>query len=437
MSNSGKGYDAIVIGAGVIGAATALALARLGWRVLDIDRLPASGYGSTSGSCAIIRPYYSTVDGSAIAYESHFYWSDWANFLAAEDERGLARYVNCGCLVMKTDGNKHLKPVIAIMEEIGCPYEELTAEQVRERLPILTTDSFGPPKRPDQPGFGESNGQVLGGAVFFPKGGYVTDPQLSAHNLQRAAEKAGAEFRFNVTVEEILQDKGRVSGVRLSNGERVAAPVVVNVAGPHSYKVNRMAGVEQGMAIKTRALRHEVAHVPSPKGFDFEHQGCVVSDSDTAAYLRPEHGNHILIGSEDPECDPKEWVDPDDFDRNFTDQATILAMRAAQRVTGLPIPNVMKGVVELYDVTDDWIPIYDKSDLPGFYMAVGTSGNQFKNAPIAGEMMAALIAACEDGQDHDKDPVDFHLRHISRDVSIGFYSRRRQINPNSSFSVLG
>jgi sarcosine oxidase subunit beta len=180
-----------------------------------------------------------------------------------------------------------------------------------------------------------------------------------------------------------------------------------------------------------------VAHVPSPKGYDFEHQGCVVSDSDTAAYLRPEHGNHILIGSEDPDCDPKEWVDPDDFDRNFTDQATILAMRAAQRVTGLPIPNVMKGVVELYDVTDDWIPIYDKSDLPGFYMAVGTSGNQFKNAPIAGEMMATLIATCEGGQDHDKKPVGFHLKHIDRRIDLGFYSRLREINQESSFSVLG
>ena len=80
-------------------------------------------------------------------------------------------------------------------------------------------------------------------------------------------------------------------------------------------------------------------------------------------------------------------------------------MRVAQRFTGLPIPSRVRGVVELYDVSDDWIPIYDKSDLPGFYMAVGTSGNQFKNAPVVGEMMAALIEACEAGRDHDSDPL--------------------------------
>lgn len=61
-----KSYDAIVIGAGVIGAATAPGFARKGLRALSVDRLPAAGYGSTSSSSAIIRPYDSTVDGCAL-----------------------------------------------------------------------------------------------------------------------------------------------------------------------------------------------------------------------------------------------------------------------------------------------------------------------------------------------------------------------------------
>jgi len=430
-------FDAVVIGAGVIGSAVALGLARKGRSVLCVDKLPAAGYGSTSGSCAIIRPYYSTVDGSAIAYESHYYWSEWADYLGTEDERGLARYVNCGCMVMKTEANDYLSRAASIMDEIGCPYEHLNSQEIMERLPIVALQCFAPAKRADDPDFGQPTGGTVDGAMFFPAGGYVTDPQLAAHNLQRAAEAAGAVFRFNCAVEDILKSGGRVSGVTLAGGETIEAPVVVNVAGPHSFKINELAGVTGDMTISTRALRHEVAHVPSPGGFDFEHGGCVMSDSDTSAYLRPEHGNHILIGSEDPACDEQEWVDPDDFNRDFTDQAHTIALRAAQRIPELPIPNRMKGVVELYDVTDDWIPIYDKSELPGFYMAVGTSGNQFKNAPIVGELMAELIEACESGHDHDADPVPFHLRHIDRTVSIGFYSRRREINPNSSFSVLG
>jgi len=432
-----ESFDSIIIGAGIIGSATALALARKGWKPLVVDALPAAGYGSTSASCAIIRPYYSTVDGSAIAYESHFYWKDWHGFLGVEDERGFARYNNCGCTLLKTEQNGQLASILAIMDELGVPYEELDPAALNSRIPVLDLNAFAPPKRPDDPAFGMPNGQSISGAAFFPTGGYVSDPQLATHNIQRAAEAAGATFRFNSRVAEITRRGGRVAGIAFADGSVVDAPVVVNIAGPHSGKINRMAGVEEGMKIKTRALRHEVAHVPSPQGFDFERDGTVFSDSDIGGYCRPETGNYLLIGSEDPACDEREWVDPDDYDTEFSEHWRTLVMRAAQRFPTLGIPNETRGVVSLYDVTDDWIPIYDKSDLPGFYMAVGTSGNQFKNAPIAGEMMAELIDACEDGRDHDRDPVMFRLRHIGREVSIGFYSRLREVNPDSSFSVLG
>jgi sarcosine oxidase subunit beta len=433
MSNS---FDAVIIGAGIIGAATALALARAGRKVLAVEKLPASGYGSTGASCAIIRPYYSTVDGSALAYESHFYWRDWADFLGAEDERGLAKYHDCGCLVLETEANGYLKRARELMTAIGAPYEDLDPDQLRERLPMVL-DSFAPARRLEDEGFGAPNGGRMTGGVFFPTGGYISDPQLATHNLQRAAEANGAEFRFNAEVAAVRKARGRVAGITLAGGERIDAAVVVNIAGPHSAKITAMAGVEADMKITTRALRHEVAHVPSPEGFDFERDGCVFSDNDTATYSRPELGNYVLVGSEDPACDTREWVDPDDYNTEFTEQWRLQVLRHAQRFPGTGIPNRTQGVVDLYDVTEDWIPIYDRSDLPGFYMAIGTSGNQFKNAPIAGEMMAELIESCEAGRDHDRDPVAFHLRHIDRDISLGFFSRRREINPDSSFSVLG
>ena len=425
-------YDTIIIGTGIIGTATALALGRVGKCSLVLDKLPAAGYGSTGASCAIIRPYYSTVDGSALAYESHFYWRDWAEFLGAEDERGLAKYHDCGCIVLKTEANNYLEPTCAIMDEIGAPYEHLSPEQVMARLPVAM-ESFAPAKRPEDPDCGEPNGKRMAGGVLFPSGGYISDPQLATHNLQRAAEAVGATFRFNAEVAAIRQAGGRVAGVTLAGDEQIDAPVVVNIAGPHSFKINAMAGVEAGM----KALRHEVARVPSPDGFDFEKDGYVFSDNDTSTYCRPELGNYVLVGSEDPTCDTREWVDPDDYNTEFTEQWKVQVMRHAQRFPGTGIPNRTKGVVDLYDVTDDWIPIYDKSDLPGFYMAVGTSGNQFKNAPISGEMMAELIAACEAGQDHDTDPVSFRLKYIGHDLNLGFFSRLREVNPDSSFPVLG
>ncbi|MCW2306643.1 NAD(P)/FAD-dependent oxidoreductase [Rhodobium gokarnense] len=429
--------DAIVIGAGIIGAATTLELARAGFRTLCVDSLPAAGYGPTSGSCAVIRVHYSTFEGTAFAYEGYHYWRDWADYLGVADERGLAEFRDIGCMVMCTDENGHLKKHTDICDEIGIPYQRWDAAKIEERLPFYDLRSYFPPKRLDDPDFGHSNGCRLKGSVFFPTAGYVTDPQLATHNLQRAAEAAGATFRFGRTVTEILTGAGRVSGVRLDDGTMTSAPIVVNVAGPASAKVNAMAGALDDMTISTRALKQEVVHVPAPDGVDFFNAAFPISDNDIGCYCRPEKGNYILIGSEDPACDPREWVDPDGYDTNFTDQWTHQAYRYAQRVPSLGIPSRMQGVVDLYDVSDDWIPIYDKSAVDGFFMAIGTSGNQFKNAPIAGKMMAALVAYCAEGHDHDTNPLQFELPYLGRSIDAGFYSRKRPINKESSFSVLG
>ena len=88
-------------------------------------------------------------------------------------------------------------------------------------------------------------------------------------------------------------------------------------------------------------------------------------------------------------------------------------------------------------MSDDWIPIYDRTDLDGFYVAIGTSGNQYKNAGVAGQLMADLIEAVEDGHDHDNDPVVSIGRYTGTEMNIGFFSRNREINPDSSMSVHG
>ncbi len=430
-------YDAIIIGAGIIGAAVGLELARRGWRSLNVDRLPAAGYGSTSASCAIIRSHYSTLEGTALAFEGYHYWRHWAEYLGLNDERGMAAFEEVGCAVMKTPGNGFMASICANLDTLGIAWEDWDNDALKARLPIYDLQSFAPAKVLDDPAFGQPNGGAVSGAVFTPQAGYIGDPQLATHNVQVAAEAAGARFRFNADVTMIRRANGKVCGITLANGDEIDAPVVINVAGPHSAKINSMAGVDQGMKIKTRALRQEVVHLPAPEGFDYMTHGPVASDNDISCYSRPEVGNHILFGSEDPECDGREWVDPDDYNTEFTAQWQTQALRAGQRIPGLQIPSRATGVVSLYDVTDDWIPIYDCSDLPGFYMAVGTSGNQFKNAPVAGAMMAELVSQCQAGHDHDAEPVRFDYRYTRRQANIGFFSRNREINPDSSFSVLG
>lgn len=428
---------ALIIGAGVIGCATAFELAKAGWQVTVLDKAPEAGYGSTSQSSAVIRVNYSVYESCALAYEGWHYWSDWSRYVALPAERPLAVYHETGNLVIKADSNGNLDAITAMMDQIGCPYAHVPADGIAAYLPGVDCARYAPAKRPGDDSFCEPTGGEVVGAVHFKYAGYVNDPKLAAQNLQWAAEAAGAHFRFRTAVAAIETKEGRVAGVRLADGAVIAADVVVNVGGPWSSGLNRMAGVAESMAISTRANRQEVAYIPGPANMDFRHDGLVVADGDTEVYFRPDPVG-ICIGSIDPQCDPRVFVDnPDDLDSRFTEEWTTIVMRAAQRLPELRIPGQASGIVALYDVSDDWLPIYDKSDLPGFYMACGTSGNQFKNAPVAGKIMAHLITSCEAGHDHDAQPLSFRLAHIDREINLGTYSRNRRVNAESSFSVMG
>jgi sarcosine oxidase subunit beta len=133
--------DVVIIGAGIIGCSIALALRRRGFDTLNIDMLPAAGQGSTSFSAAIIRPYYSTIEGAALAYEGHFYWRDWSKFLACPEVQPLARYNQCGCLVLMQRGERLLS-TRRILDEVGVPYEVLTGADVSARLPNICLNGW-------------------------------------------------------------------------------------------------------------------------------------------------------------------------------------------------------------------------------------------------------------------------------------------------------
>ena len=53
----------------------------------------------------------------------------------------------------------------------------------------------------------------------------MSDPRLSSHNAQAAAQAKGAEFRFKAEVAEIRRADGKVLGVTLADGEEIDAPV--------------------------------------------------------------------------------------------------------------------------------------------------------------------------------------------------------------------
>ncbi len=407
--------------------------------MLVVDRNPGPGQGSTSASSAIIRFNYSTLAGVATAWEAHWSWLDWEGFLGGPDEDGsLARFWRTGSLCLDAPAHDRSK-VLRLFDQVGVPYEVLTADEIRQAYPWLDPARHFPPKPVDSDAFWDEPSGEIGGYVT-PDAGFIDDPSFAAHNLATAAERRGVQFLFRATVAGIRQRNGRVSGVELSDGTLVHTPVAVNVSGPSSGHVNDLAGVLGDFAVHTRPLRVETHSVPAPPGFSVEGQpGPLVADIDLGTYFRGTPSGELLVGGAEPECDRLEWLeDPDDYAPSVT-RSTYEAQvyRVARRLPELGVPGAPRGIAAVYDATDDWIPIYDKTALPGFYVAIGTSGNQFKNAPLVGGYLRAIIDTCESGVDHDETPACFFLPHTGLDVDLSAYSRRRQPSPDSSNTVMG
>ena len=135
----------------MIGASIAFELAKRGYKTLNIDKLPASGYGPTSNSCAIVRAHYSSREGVAMAYEGFFYWQDWDTTSARRTTRD-AKYMQCGTCCSRARPATTRRSW-SHFRDLGVEYEEWDNGRTEKRSRLLDAHAFWPPKRPDDPRF--------------------------------------------------------------------------------------------------------------------------------------------------------------------------------------------------------------------------------------------------------------------------------------------
>ena len=218
--------------------------------------------------------------------------------------------------------------------------------------------------------------------------------------------------------------------------EKIFADVVVNAGGPWSSQINELAGVGQDFTISVKPMRQEVHQINTPMNLI---PGPIIGDLDLGTYMRSTPTGATLIGGTEPECDRLDWVDDiEAVNLNRTKELfEAQVTRAARRFPALKIPNAPSGIAGVYDVASDWTPIYDRTDLDGFYVAIGTSGNQFKNAPMVGKLMTELIVAVSAGRDHDAEPVRVRAAHTGNEINMGAFSRKRLFNADNSGTVMG
>ena len=430
--------DVVVVGAGVMGSSIALELARTGRSVVVVDKTGGAGHGSTGASSAIVRFSYSTLAGVATAWEAKSCWEHWEDHLGFRDPLGLAGFRRTGMLHLDV-------PVVPrehslrLYDQVGIGYEEYDADHLVARFPFLDNGRYWPNKPiTDEAFWSDSTGTI--GGYYVPEAGFVTDPQLAANNLAVAAQHFGASFRFHAHVTAL---NPRAAGgwlTTLADGERIESAVVVNAAGPWSSAVNRLAGVGDDFTVAVRPMRQEVHQVAAPPGYNRGTElGPVIADLDLGTYMRPGPHDVLWIGGTEPECDGYDWVDdPDAADprptrTRFEAQVT----RAARRLPGLTVPSRPKGIAGVYDVAEDWTPIYDRTDADGFYVAMGTSGNQFKNAPLVGRFLTTIIDADEGTRSRGETGPQYVGEHTGHRIDLSTYARNRARNTASSGTVMG
>jgi sarcosine oxidase subunit beta len=354
-------YDAIVVGAGISGAATAYHLRKAGAKTLLIERgEPASG--GTGKSAAIIRQSYSTPLLVRLARASI------TMFENAKAELGQdAGFVQAGyCFVVSHDMLEGAKKNVAMQKGLGIVNEWSDGSGFPAHLPEL-------------------NPEGIAGIVYEPHGGYA-DPVQATEAYVEAFRNAGGEFRARTPARRLLRQGDRITGVELDNGE-ISAKHVVNAAGPWAKPLAESAG----LTLPMRCVREQDTVWQIPAGRRIPKTS--ISMGVDATYYRPLGQDRFIIGR----GFPKEYhnVDPYNF-KISADQDFIadVQTRVERRFPSFAGMKLIEAYAALYDVTPDWYPfVGPRAGIAGYADFSGGSGHGFKIAPASGRELSQWLLA--------------------------------------------
>jgi glycine/D-amino acid oxidase-like deaminating enzyme len=363
--------DVVVVGAGVIGAATAFHLSLLGaGDVLVLDRATA-GSGMSCRSSALVRMHYTFGPEVELAVRSDAMFAAWPDLVGRPGcvrRTGFVRIVAPG-------EEAALRANVAMQRALGARAEVIDAAGLTEVAPGLRADD-------------------IECAAWEPHGGYG-DGAVVAGDLLAAARARGVRYRPHTRVRSLLTRGDRVTGVetgRSGDGGggsgREPAGAVVLAAGVWSPALLRTAGVV--LPIETELHRVAVLAHPPAGGAPV---ACI--DSTTQTYFRPEAaGAMTLVGA----FAGQRGVDPDAGTASTGEDLAPLVQAASRRVPALEDAGIVRGVTGVYDMTPDARPLLGRlPGVDGLIVAAGFSGMGFKIAPAVGEGIAGLIAGAPDG----------------------------------------
>jgi sarcosine oxidase subunit beta len=355
-------YDAIVIGAGVIGTSVAYHLARLGAaRVLVLDR-DQIGSGTTSQSSGILRTHYSVQENVALARASWKVFNDFSNYLG--DGEASCGLVKCGYLICAPDGDK-LSPLRSALDQQslkGIPLSILDANQAAELLPIADF----------------RDAALIG---YEPEAGFA-DAYMTASSFARAARLLGVSIREGVVVNSLLREGDCVVGVSTSAGDFIAG-TVISTQNIWTHEV--AAWMARAMYVQPE--RHVVLALEGPRPYTFNMPVLKDLGSRGMLYCRSYGGKQMLVS---------EGVVGETLSAGSNDQGDVsldyvaeVGEQVATRFPSFDTAGLASAWTGVYDVTPDWNPVLGRiPGVQGLVVGYGFSGHGFKLSPAVGRVLA-------------------------------------------------
>lgn len=347
--------DAVIIGAGVVGTSIAYHLAARGCTdvvVLERNRIAQGASGDGAGG---FRQQFSTPINVQMTQLSLPYFLDAPARLGASIElhqQGYLFLLTGPARVAEFQGN------LAMQQGLGAPVRWLDPAAVAALAPGLRTDD-------------------LLGATYCPADGWARPP-LVATAFARRAEALGVRVFEGSPVVGIDTQGGAVAGVRTLRGA-VAAPIVVDAAGPWAAEVAALVGIP----LPAEPVCRQVFRTAPFGGVDVG--GPLTIDVASGLWFRPHEGGFWWGKSDDAEPPGLiKHLDPD-WARHTADLAL-------DRMPPFATARVVGGWSGFYTMTPDAHGLIGGfPSLRGFYCATGFSGHGFQHSPATGLLLAEII----------------------------------------------
>lgn len=350
-----KTADAVVVGGGVVGAAIAYNLAKMGMKKVVLCEKDTFCHGSTGRCGAGVREQWGQEGNCRLAKAA----IDIFEHLQDELDYGYdIEFKQKGYLMLAHTEKEwaQFQKNVRLQNSLGINSRLLTPDEAREVVPALNTEG-------------------MFGATYNRRDGHANPFHVTRAYLM-AAERLGADINFFTEVTGVEVENGKVAGVLTSRG-RVDTPIVINAAGPWAASIGAMAGVELPLFTQ----RHQIL-VTEPVGWLLDPM--VMSFSIGIYCQQTPHGSLVMgIG------DPKE---PKGFDAGhsweFLHEMSAIITRLLPVLKEVRVVRQWSG---LYTVTPDAHPILGSvPQLEGYLQAVGFSGHGFMLAPVVGQLIAEM-----------------------------------------------